>query len=407
MDREQRETFNASFSEERYAVFLEELNSVFPGAIDFRIAETPVFIDKALGQQMIDTCEYIIDTIKKPDFLSLTEGSIPASERVPAENDHPHFVAIDFGLCTDENGNLYPALIEMQGFPTLFGFQAFYPQILEKHFAIDPALSHYFNGLDQTSYINLLKEVIVGDLDPEAVVLLDIRPESQKTRIDFYCTAQYLGIHPVCLSALIQEGRSLFYMLNGKKTRIQRIYNRVIADELHAGKHLLGETVDLTADLDVEWITHPHWFYRISKFTLPFLHYPCIPETHFLDQLKIIPKDLDQYVLKPLFSFAGQGVIIDVTKEDIDAVKNPADWILQKKVQYASCIATPNEPAKAEVRLMYIWKDGDERPTLATNLARLSKGKMIGVRYNKDKDWVGGSVAYFEKNTQASNPTIT
>ncbi len=397
MIREQREKFNAAFSKERYASFLEDLHSRFPGAIDFRVAETPVFIDKELGQQMIDTCEYIIDTILQPDFQTQTERSIPAAESVPHQNKHPHFIAIDFGICQNENGKLYPALIEMQGFPTLFGFQAYYPSVLEKHFTIDPGFSHYFNGLEQASYLNLLKEVIVGDHDPASVILLEIQPHTQKTRIDFYCTEQFLGIQIVCLTELIQEGRILYYMHNGKKTRIQRIYNRVIADELNKLKSELGDTIDPTGDLDVEWITHPNWFYRISKFTLPYLHHPCIPETHFLDAVKDVPLQLDQYVLKPLFSFAGQGVIIDPVKADIDSIKDPENWILQKKVQYAECIDTPNEPAKAEVRMMYLWKDGDERPTLATNLARLSKGKMIGVRYNQDKDWVGGSVAYFKK----------
>ena len=189
----------------------------------------------------------------------------------------------------------------------------------------------------------------------------------------------------------------MYYDNNGVKTRVKRIYNRIIADELNAVKDSLGPIVDLREDLDVEWVPHPNWFYRISKFTLPFLHHPFIPETFFLSELESIPGDLQNYVLKPLFSFAGQGVVIDVTKEDIGAIQQPEHWILQRKVKYASCIQTPNEPAKAEVRLMYIWEEGKERPILATNLARLSKGKMIGVRYNKDKDWVGGSVAYFEQ----------
>ena len=60
-------------------------------------------------------------------------------------------------------------------------------------------------------------------------------------------------------------------------------------------------------------------------------------------------------------------------------------------------IETPDIPAKAEIRIFYTWKDGDLRPGPANNLARLSKGKMIGVRYNKDKDWVGGSYCLFEK----------
>ena len=155
--------------------------------------------------------------------------------------------------------------------------------------------------------------------------------------------------------------------------------------------------VDITQPLDVEWVPHPNWFYRISKFTLPFIHHPNVPETFFLNEVKQLPGDLENFVLKPLFSFAGQGVVIDVTKEDIDKVADPENWILQRKVKYADVIKTPNVPAKAEIRIFYFWKDGMERPVAVTNLARLSKGKMIGVRYNMDKDWVGGSVCYFEK----------
>ena len=84
-------------------------------------------------------------------------------------------------------------------------------------------------------------------------------------------------------------------------------------------------------------------------------------------------------------------------ESDLTTIQDPHNWILQRKVKYADCIVTPDIPAKAEIRLMYGWKDEDERPALLTNLARLSKGKMIGTRYNKDKEWVGGSVAYFEK----------
>jgi hypothetical protein len=285
----------------------------------------------------------------------------------------------------------------MQGFPTLFGFQAYYPAVLEKHFDIPAGYSEFFNGFDRDAYLKLLEEVIVGKHQKKEVILLEIKPHTQKTRIDFYCTEMFLGIKPVCITELIKEGRNLFYIADGKKIPIKRIYNRVIADELHAVKHELGEIISFTDDLDVEWIPHPHWFYRISKFTLPFLKHPYIPETWFLNQLESIPTDLQHYVLKPLFSFAGQGVVIDVTLDDIHGIKDPENWILQRKVDYAACIETPDEPAKVEIRLMYVWKDGAKRPILATNLARLSKGKMIGVRYNKDKEWVGGSVAYFEQ----------
>ena len=122
-----------------------------------------------------------------------------------------------------------------------------------------------------------------------------------------------------------------------------------------------------------------------------------MPQTFFLNEVKELPDGLENYVLKPLFSFAGQGVKIDITQEDIDSINDPQNFILQRKVKYADVIETPDIPAKVEIRMMYLWLEGDARPHLATNLARMSKGKMIGVRYNKDKEWVGGTVAYFEQ----------
>jgi hypothetical protein len=285
----------------------------------------------------------------------------------------------------------------MQGFPTLFAFQIYYPEVLKRHFKIPGNFDNYLSGYNKESYIKLLKEIIVGDHNIENVILLEINPHEQKTRIDFYCTQDYLEVPIVSLTDLIQEERKLFYINDGKKIQVKRIYNRVIFDELMQQKETLGKLIDLTQELDVEWVPHPNWFYRISKYTLPFIKHPYVPETFFLNEVKQLPGDLENFVLKPLFSFAGQGVIIDVTKEDIEKVKDPENWILQRKVKYADVIITPNVPAKAEIRIFYFWKGGWERPIAVNNLARLSKGKMIGVRYNMDKDWVGGSVALFEK----------
>lgn len=392
-----RKKFNAEFSTVKYENFLADLHSKHPGAIEFRIAETPVFVPKDFTGKVIDACEHIIDIILDPGFGKLTNRAIPAGEKVPNENSHSHFLAFDFGICENAAGELEPQLIEMQGFPTLFGFQVYYPEVVEKHFQIPANFSHYFNGFNKESYVAALKEVILGGHKTENVILLEIKPHEQKTRIDFYCTQDYLGIEPVCLTDLIQEGKKIYYMKEGRKVQVKRVYNRIIFDDLHAQKEKLGNIPDITSDLDVEWVPHPNWFYRISKFTLPYIRHPYVPPTFFLNEVKEIPADLENYVLKPLFSFAGQGVVIDVSKADIDAISDPENWILQQKVKYADIIQTPDVPAKAEIRMMYIWKDGDARPVLATNLARLSKGKMIGVRYNKDKEWVGASVCYFEK----------
>lgn len=392
-----RSEFNKDFTEKKYQDFLKDLDSKHPGDISFRVAETPVFIPKDFTKKMLEACEAIVDIIAKPDFKERTQRAIPENENVPDENDHTDFIAFDFGICENENGDLEPQLVEMQGFPTLFGFQAYYPSVLEKHFDIPKNFSPYLNGYDEISYIQLLKEIILNGHQPENVILLELKPHEQKTKIDFYCTQDYLHIPIVCLTGLIQEGKKLFYKKDGRKIEIKRIYNRIIFDELSKLKDSLGDVVDITQPFDVEWAPHPNWFYRISKFTLPMIHHPYVPKTFYLNEVTQIPNDLENYVLKPLFSFAGQGVIIDVEKKDIESITDPENWILQRKVKYADVIKTPNIPAKAEIRIFYFWKNGDARPIAVNNLARLSKGKMIGVRYNTDKDWVGGSVAYFEK----------
>ncbi|MEO6837086.1 MAG: hypothetical protein ABI185_01775, partial [Ginsengibacter sp.] len=384
-----REKFNAAFTEKKYQDFLNDLNSKHPDAIQFRVAETPIFIPKDFTKKMIDACEAIVDIIADTKFKALTQRAIPKNENVPNENEHTDFIAFDFGICENEEGELEPQLIEMQGFPTLFGFQVYYPQVVEKHFEIPGNFTNYLNGYDADSYIQFLKEIILNGHQPENVILLELKPHEQKTRIDFYCTQDYVPIPIVCLTELIKEGQKLFYEKDGNKIEIKRIYNRIIFDELSQIKDTLGDVVDITQPLDVEWVPHPNWFYRISKFTLPLIRHPYVPKTYYLNEVTQIPHDLENYVLKPLFSFAGQGVIIDLTQKDIDNVKDPENWILQRKVKYADIIKTPDIPAKAEIRIFYFWKKDAPRPIAVNNLARLSKGKMIGVRYNMDKEWVG------------------
>jgi hypothetical protein len=251
-----------------------------------------------------------------------------------------------------------------------------------------------FGGLDTEGYFDLLREVICGDEKPENVVLLEVEPEKQNTLIDFHGTAKQLGIKVLCITKVVQSGERLFYENEkGQFVRIKRIYNRVIFDELDRRSDLkMG--FNFTDALDVEWVGHPNWFFRISKYTMPFLKGEYVPKTYFLSELKTIPTDLENYVLKPLFSFSGQGVKIEVTPEDIAAVEDPTNWILQEKVNYVAALETPSEPAKIEIRMLMVWKKDWERPRLVNNLVRLSKGLMIGVRYNKDKDWVGASVGF-------------
>ena len=390
-----RRTFNDNFIPEKYHQYLQKIENLHPGSLEFRVAETPIFVPKDFTQKMLTACDDIIDVIVKPDFKSLTEKAIPKGLRVANETTHSDFIVFDFGVCENENGELEPQLIEMQGFPTIFAFQAFHTKLTREYAQIPATHNAYLNGYNEASYLQLLKEIIVADANPEQVILLEIYPEKQKTRIDFFCSENLLGITTVCLTKLIGEGNKLFYEKEGRKIEIKRIYNRLIFDDLQQ-QNIPGKIIDFSHEWKVEWVSHPNWFYRISKYTLPLIKNTYVPPTFYLNSLTEMPADLQNYVLKPLFSFAGMGVVIDVTKDDIDQIKDPENWILQRKVKYADVIQTPDGPAKAEIRLFYFWKDGWERPVGVHNLSRLSKGKMIGTRYNKDKTWVGGTVSFFE-----------
>ena len=390
--------YNTNFDKTKYKTYVAELANKYPDALQFRIAETPLFVSKDFTQKMLAACESIVDVITGYNFKSLTAHAIPPEARVPGENAHTHFIAFDFGVCINDKDELEPQLIEMQGFPTLFAFQVFQDEVARKYLTIPEGYSSYFNGFTKDTYLQLLKDIIVKDENPENVILLEILPHQQKTRVDFYCTEEYLHIPVVDLMELIKEGNKLYYEKDSRKIQVKRIYNRIIFDDLQQQSAEVQEKGKLLLeDLDVEWVPHPNWFYRISKFTLPYINHPYVPETKFLSDIKTLPKDLENYVLKPLFSFAGQGVVIDVTKEDIDKVTDRHNWILQRKVKYADIIPTPDVPAKAEIRIFYFWKEGEARPVATQNLGRMSKGKMIGVRYNKDREWVGGTLAYFEQ----------
>jgi hypothetical protein len=392
-----RKQYNETFSKEKYEAFLQDISSIYPGQLDFRVAETPLFIPKDFTKKVLSACESIVDVITQPDYHQYSERAIPQHLKVPNEDAHPHFIAFDFGICQNERGELEPQLIEMQAFPTLFAWQAILPHKYEEHLDLPSNYIAYLNGHDRRSYLELLKKILLGNSSPENVILLEIFPEQQKTRVDFHATEDLVGIKTVCLTKLIQEGKDLFYENKERKIKIERIYNRLIFDDLFQQPAEVQEKGKIfQQELNVKWVPHPNWFYRLSKFTLPFINHPYVPETHFLSDINPLPSDLENYVVKPLFSFAGQGVIIDVTKEELEKIKDPDNWILQRKVQYASVIQTPDEPAKAEMRIFYFWEEDKERPVAVNNLARLSKGKMVGVRYNKDKEWVGGSLCLFE-----------
>lgn len=388
-----RNFYNTGFSQEQYEKFLHSLDNEFNVKIDFRISETPIFIDHKLKEQINIAIDSIISQIKSEDFLKNIERAVPENLKVPNEVPYSDVLSLDFAICTDEAGQLTPRLIELQGFASLYFYQVLLDQKFREYFNFPEGYSNLFNNIDNERYFQILKDVIVSDSNPENVVLLEIEPEKQKTQIDFLCTEKFLGIKTVCISDIIKNGNKLFYINGGKQIPIDRIYNRVIFDELLRRPDVKYD-FEFQDDLDVSYVAHPNWFFKISKYALPFLDSVYVPKTEFLDKISELPFDTENYILKPLFSFAGSGVKYDVTREELEAIPDKENYILQKKVNYEPVIETLDIPAKAELRILMVWHNNNYIPL--NNLVRLSKGKMMGVDFNKDKTWVGSSIAYFE-----------
>jgi len=362
--------------------------------VPFRISETPVFFPKSLMETMSQWgSEIVLQAISNESALQQARQVIPARFNAPRESPEPLFAAVDFGLTTDDKGVVIPRLIELQGFPTMFVYQTILTQQYKEVFDLPKGLTSFLSGMTSEEYLSALRGNILGAHDPENVVLLELDPHVQKTRVDFILTERLCGIKTVNIRDLVKRGRELFYSDEEKQVRILRIYNRAIADEvIRSGAELPFAFHD---DVEVEWAGHPNWYFLLSKFSIPFLRHQGVPRSVFLSEAEI-PDDLRGWVLKPLFSFAGSGVNMDPVKSDIDRIPEGerANFILQEKVDYNGVVRSPYGMTKCEVRIMYFWLDG--KPVAVNNLVRMGRGKMMGVDHNKDMLWVGSSAGFYE-----------
>ena len=391
-----RQRFNANFTPKKYQDFLQSLNSRCRTEIHFRVCETPAFFPESLINTMARYGDELMQQLLgNPDYRRESNKSIPARWNVPNEDDTPLFVSVDFGLVRDQTGKVHPKLVELQAFPTLYAYQAVLGQQYKDSFGLPTELKVLCGELTLGSYRKLLRDVIVGDHETESVVLLEIDPEEQKTVPDFRVTEDWLKIATVNVRDVVKRGKKLYYSKAGQSVPIERIYNRTIVDELE--RKQIELPFDYRDDLDVEWAGHPNWYFRISKFSIPYLRHDCVPKTWFLDQMASIPADRENYLLKPLYSFAGSGIVFAPTDRQLAGIPGGErhNYILQERMAFAPVIDTPHGGTQAEVRIMYIWPKGRKlTPVMA--LVRMGRGKMMGVDHNRNLEWVGGSAALIE-----------
>lgn len=397
MDPDLRARFNAAWSTELHRAVCSDLERRLGRAIPFPVAETPVFLPEDLRDRFAHAANEIMDLLSDLRFISAHTDAIPPEYRTPGRPRLPQLATVDFAVSRAEDGTLVPRVVELQGFPSLFGFQLLLADVWATHLATLPGLPEgwrlFFSGMDRYCGMALVRKALVAGHDPEEVILLDLEPDRQKTYPDFLVTRRWWGVEPVCPTELKRDGRRLFRVKDGRTIPVRRIYYRIVIDELERSP------IDLPfrfgEELEVEWAPHPEWWWIWSKLSMLCLDHPSVPRTHLLSELDALPDDLSRWVLKPLWSFAGAGVNVDPTPADVAAV--PAElrsaWVLQEKVDYAAAFqSVDGDDVKVEMRMMYVRPDDHEKMTLLLNLMRLSRGKMMGVDFNKDLTWTGASV---------------
>jgi hypothetical protein len=400
---ELRQAFNRNYRPERYQLLLEECIRRTRAPLEFRISETPCFFPRSLMQKIVDTgAELTYQLLGDAAFLKASEEAVPERFRVPHCPAHPHFMTADFGLVREDDSSLAPRLVELQAFPSIFGFQAVLFDSYARVFHLPGDLDRFLGGHDDASYWALLRRVIVGNHASENVVLLETEPEAQKTLLDFHVHEDRLGIRTVDIAKLKREGRRLFYRSGTRDVPIERIYNRAIVDELE--RKGVSLPFGYRDDLDVEWAGHPNWYFRISKFAIPWLHHPAVPPAIFLDEWyegqgrDLLPEDREQWVFKPLYSFAGKGVQFGPTDAELASIPQDQrhNFLLQQRVRFEPVIETPHGRTQAEVRIMYVWPDsGTLEPVIS--LIRMGRGKMMGVDHNRNQEWVGASAGFCQQ----------
>jgi hypothetical protein len=389
---ELRQNFNRRFSAAKYQTLLRTLEQRCGTPVQFRVCETPCFFPARLLEKMARFGKELMFQLQTPEYRKASERAIPPEFNVPGEDSHPLFIQVDFGLVRDESGELQPRLVELQGFPSLYAYQPLLAETYAEIFELNSKLRFLMSGLNRETYNQLAKRAVLGNHDPENVILMEIDPLHQKTLPDFLATEKLFGIKTIAITDIKKNGKRLFYGNLGRQVPIARIYNRAIVDELVRKKLELG--FKFTDDLEVEWAGHPNWYFRMSKFSLPYLKHESVPQTWFLDDPRSRQRDLSKFILKPLFSFAGLGVNIHPTKEDLQRVPphERGDYVLQERMDFEPVIETPAGQTKAEIRIMFIWVD---EPAPVMTIIRTGRGLMMGVDHNKNMDWVGSSAGFY------------
>ena len=343
-----RHDFNTRFRPETFRTLLHSLDAIARTHVAFPVAETPCFFPASMLDEMSRIgIDLTLQLVNDPDYLARSLAAIPEAWRAADQNAHPHFLTADFGLVREHSGRLAPRLVEMQAFPSVFGFQWAVSEAYRSAFSLDPSLRYLLGGLDESQFWKLLARTIVAGHDPETVVLIDVDPANQKTLPDFHITADRLGIRIVDIAALEVLDPS-----RDSPTQLDRVSATAItaasfpfaastiapsSTSSSAGKSPSSSTTASPSTLNgpaiptgistsasspspsstIPPFRPPSSSTTGSESSAPASKSARGPKESPRDRL---PADRDRLILKPLYSFAGQGILFAPTDDQLAAI---------------------------------------------------------------------------------------
>lgn len=290
----------------------------------------------------------------------------------------PDTLTIDFAVVSVDGGKADLKLIEAQAYAaTLHAMLDFEEE----------AGGGVLGGLTVKQRKSILDREILGNFKPNETIMLSHDINKLSTKFDF--TIAKKSIEPLSLGDLFIEDGKLFYIKDGIRQCVKRIYSRIIlsdlnTDELHFFRNILSIK-------DVSWFNHYTWYHKINKSHINDISHKAKLRQYSLDEAGAL--NLENTVLKAKDGHSGSGVIVSPSYRHLSGIDKDAHF-LQEKVSYAECFTPPlsNKPHKIELRCALLLDRTKNTFVPIMTMGRVSLSGMISETMRSPSEHEGAAL---------------
>ena len=272
------------------------------------------------------------------------------------------FVSVDFGLVRDGKGGLEPKLVELQAFPSLYGYQAVSAQQYIEQLWLAPGPGHLPQRLDHDSYRQLMRELIVGGHDPENVILMEIDPLAPEDAARLPDHAKRIGDRDRRYS-VAQEARQESCTTARTAARsksaahLQPLHRRGAGSKRASLCLSIYATNSTSSGRDI-----PTGISASASSRFPTSVTAACLTPGSSTRIRACLTTTRTTCLSRSTHLPGAGIKFAPTEADIDAI--PAgerhNYILQERMRFEPVIETPHGMTQMEMRIMYVWPESGE-----------------------------------------------